>query len=116
MEAVRDGEWKLVLPAANAANRAKAKAKAGAKAKDAVLLFNLKMDIGESTDVASQHPQIVARLEKLVAKMKDDLGASGFGPGCRPLGRVENAQPLIGQEGTVRPGFEPKAGSSVKQQ
>ncbi len=116
LEAVRDGEWKLVLPAANAANRAKAKAKAGAKAKDAVLLFNLKMDIGESTDVASQHPQIVARLEKLVAKMKDDLGASGFGPGCRPLGRVENAQPLIGQEGTVRPGFEPKAGSSVKQQ
>ncbi len=114
LEAVRDGEWKLVLPAAAKA-AAKAKAKAGAKASNAALLFNLKTDIGESTDVAAQNPEIVAKLEKLVAEMKEDLGVSGIGPGCRPLGRVKNAQPLIGQDGKVRPGFEPKSNPSVKE-
>jgi hypothetical protein len=52
-----------VLPtaAANAASRAKAKGKAKAsKAANAPLLFNLKMDIGGSTDVSAQHPEIVA--------------------------------------------------------
>jgi arylsulfatase A len=116
LEAVRDGEWKLVLPAAaNAAGGAKAKAKAGAKVRNTALLFNLKTDIGESADVAAQHPEIVARLEKLVAKMKDDLGVSGIGPGCRPLGRVKGAQPLIGHDGKMRPGFEPKSNPSVKE-
>ena len=114
LEAVREGEWKLVLPAAAKA-AAKAKAKAGVKATKAALLFNLKTDIGESSDVAAQHPEIVARLEKLGATMTDDLGVSGIGPGCRPLGRVKNAQPLIDQDGKVRPGFEPKSNPSVKE-
>jgi len=116
LEAVREGDWKLVLPAAaKAAAKAKAKAKAGAKVTKAALLFNLKTDIGESADVAAQHPEIVARLEKLVVTMKDDLGVSGIGPGCRPLGRVNNPRPLIGQDGKVRPGFEPKPNPSVKE-
>jgi arylsulfatase A-like enzyme len=119
LEAVRDREWKLVLPApaANAAGKAKAKGKAkgSVKAPNTALLFNLKTDIGESTDVAAQHPEIVARLQKLVEKMKDDLGTTGFGPGCRPLGKVENPQPLIGHDGKVRPGFEPKSDSSSKE-
>jgi arylsulfatase A len=113
LEAVRDRQWKLVLP--TAATNVASKAKAGAKARNAALLFNLKTDIGESTDVAAQHSEIVARLEKFVAKMKDDLGTSGLAPGCRPLGKVESAQPLIGHDGTVRPGFEPKSEPSVKE-
>ena len=40
--------------------------------------------------------------------MKDDLGLDGIGPGCRPLGRVDNAQPLIDQDGNIRPGFAPQ--------
>ena len=111
LEAVRDREWKLVLPAA-ATN---AKARRGAKATNATRLFNLKTDVGESTDVASQHPEIVARLETLVAKMKGDLGASGLGPGCRPLGKVADPQPLIGHDGKVRPGFEPESQAVPKQ-
>jgi arylsulfatase A len=89
----------------------KGKAKDSAAAKS-VRLFNLKTDIGESTDVAAQHPEIVARLKKLVTAMEDDLGTSGPGPGCRPLGKVESAQPLIGHDGTVRPGFEAKSESA----
>ena len=111
LEAVREREWKLVLPAA-AANAGKAKAKSPAKPAESTRLFNLKKDIGESTDVASEHPEVVARLEKLVAAMKDDLGVSGFGPGCRPLGKVADPQPLIGHDGKVRPGFEPKSEST----
>lgn len=118
LEAVRDREWKLVLPAPAAAGAAKAKnkakAKAAARASDQPLLFNLKTDMGESTDVAAQHPEIVARLGRLVEKMKNDLGTTGLGPGCRPLGRVETPQPLIGHDGKVRPGFEPKAAPDPK--
>jgi len=54
-------------------------------------------------------------IEKLVEKMKDDLGTTGFGPGCRPLGKVENPQPLIGHDGKVRPGFESKSDSPPKE-
>jgi len=113
LEAVRDRKWKLVLPAA--ATDTAGKAKGRVKAEGGTRLFNLKTDIGESTDVAAQRPEIVARLEKLVAAMKDDLGASGFGPGCRPLGKVATPQPLIGHDGKVRPGFEPKSERSVKE-
>jgi arylsulfatase A-like enzyme len=104
LQAVRDLEWKLVLPPP---------AKPDEKARSPQL-YNLKTDIGESTDVAAQHPEIVARLQKLVAGMEDDLGTDGPAPGSRPLGRVENAQPLIGQDGTVRPGFEAKTPAARK--
>jgi hypothetical protein len=103
-----------MLPGANAA-KAKGKAKDTTKAANAALLFHLKTDIGEKTDVSAQHPEIVGRLQKLVEQMKDDLGTTGFGPGCRPLGKVTNPQPLIGYDGKVRPGFEPKSDSSVKE-
>jgi len=109
LEAVRQGDWKLMLPTAAAL-----RPRAGAKVPTAARLFNLRTDIGESTDVASQHPEVVARLQKLVEQTKDDLGTTGFGPGCRPLGKVENAQPLIDQDGKVRPGFEPKSASEPK--
>ncbi len=105
LEAVRDLEWKLVLPTAADKN----KKQGGDKSETAIQLFNLKTDIGEKTDVAAQHPEVVTRLEKLVAAMKDDLGTDDLGPGCRAIGRVDNPQPLIGFDGKVRPGFELKA-------
>ena len=102
MEAVREGEWKLMLPtAANALGKAQTPETTERRAS----LFNLNTDIGESKDVAAQHPEVIARLEKLIEKMDADLGASGIGPGCRPLGKVVNAQPLINHDGKVRSGF-----------
>ncbi len=41
-------------------------------------------------------------------EMKGDLGMDGIGPGCRPLGKVNNAQPLINHNGQIRAGFEAK--------
>ena len=77
LEAVREGDWKLSV------------------AGGAPQLYNLRDDIGEAQNVADKHPAIVARLKTLMDGMKDDLGLSGIGPGCRPLGRVTNPQPLI---------------------
>lgn len=100
LEGVRQGDWKLRLPIADAKKDEKGTGK--------VQLFNLKEDIGEAKDVAAANPEIVKRLEALVAAMKDDLGLNGPAPGSRELGRTDKPQPLIGKDGKVRPGFEPK--------
>jgi arylsulfatase A-like enzyme len=88
LEAVRQGQWKLHL----------------AKQE----LYNLESDIGEATNVASDHPEIVARINALAKAMEGDLGTKEKGPGVRELGNVKNPQPRIDFDGTVRPGFEPK--------
>ena len=87
LEAIRSGPWKLHL----------------AKTE----LYNLATDIGEATNVADANTAVVDRLRTLAAATKDDLGPEGVGPGCRPLGRVEHPEPLIGRDGKVRAGFEP---------
>jgi hypothetical protein len=45
---------------------------------------------------------VVERLGTLAARMKEDLGLDGIGPGCRPLGKVPNAQPIISHDGKFR--------------
>lgn len=86
LEAVRHGDWKLHLAKLS--------------------LYNLKTDIGETTDVAVANPSVVKQLQAFAEAMKNDLGLDGIGPGCRPLGRVTNPQPLISSDGKVRSGFE----------
>jgi arylsulfatase A len=95
LQAIRQGDWKLRL-----AFDQKSEAKE--------MLFNLKNDIAESKDVAAEHPEIVQKLKALVAATKDDLGEKDIGPGCRKLGKVPHAAPLIGIDGKIRSGFEPK--------
>jgi arylsulfatase len=59
-QAVRSGDWKAVRQALG-------------KGKIVTELYNLKDDIGEKNDLAAKHPEIVARLEKV---MKDEHVAS----------------------------------------
>ena len=82
LEAVRSGPWKLHL----------------AKGE----LYHLGNDIGEATNVAAANPEVVRRLTALADATATDLGRDGIGPGCRPLGRVINPQPLLTKDGTVR--------------
>ena len=82
LEAVRSGSWKLHL----------------AKGE----LYHLENDIGEARNVAADHPDVVRRLNAIAAASDGDLGRDGVGPGCRPLGRVAHATPLIAADGTVR--------------
>ena len=63
-------------------------------------LYNLDNDIGEKNDVAAQNPEVVKRLQELIAKMGADLGIDksnkkNAAPGVRPAGRVNNPQPLL---------------------
>jgi arylsulfatase A len=85
LQAIRSGAWKLHLAKGD--------------------LYNLDRDIGESRDVAKDHPEIVARLHRLADETNEDLGTTGIGPGCRRLGKVEKPQPLIDHDGKVREGF-----------
>ncbi len=87
LQAVRSGSWKLHL------------------AKDE--LYNLDNDIGESLNVAEDHPEVVKRLRGFASQIKDDLGLDGIGAGCRPLGKVKDARPLIDRDGNIRDGFRP---------
>lgn len=95
LEAVRSGPWKLHLALAGTGP---GKKKGSAQPQ----LFNLVDDIGETTNVAAQNPDVVRRLQALANSMKDDLALDGVGRGCRPLGRVSHPQPLIAHDGTVR--------------
>lgn len=99
LEAVRQGDWKLQI--------------AHPVKKDDTdfntpKLYNLKTDIGETQDVAAKHPDVVKQLQQLVQAMENDLGRDGPAQGSRELGKVPNPQPLIRNDGTIRPGFEPK--------
>jgi arylsulfatase A len=94
LEAVRHGDWKLQLPSEK-------------KPSEKPMLYNLRTDIGESTDVAAANPSVIAQLQNLVSSMKDDLGLDGQSSGSRELGKVVNAQPIIGYDGKVRVGFDP---------
>lgn len=91
LEGVRHGEWKLHFPI-NKKDDGKTR------------LYNLTKDVGETTDVAAANPEVVKKLEGLVAAMKNDLGLDGPAPQGRELGRVKGAQPLIGLDGKVRLG------------
>jgi hypothetical protein len=53
-------------------------------------LYNLDDEIGEVTNVADRHPDVVARLKKLADKMIADIGSGKPGPGVRPPRVVKN--------------------------
>ena len=95
LEAVRSGKWKMHLPHPyNIEMRGKGgKAGGYTKAKIGLSLFDLENDNGERHNVASEYPQVVKRLLKLVDKMREDLGDSMvgmMGKNRRSPGMMEN--------------------------
>jgi len=56
--AVRSGEWKLLIDG------------------DDLLLFNLKLDIGERNDLAAIRPDLVAKLRPMIAAWEKDVDAA----------------------------------------
>lgn len=93
LEAVRSGPWKLAI--AQQIEHGVDKEPKPSKKPFTPILFNLDADIGETTDVAAQHPEIVKRLLGYVRQMDADLGITGRGPGVRPSGIVKHPQPLL---------------------
>ena len=83
LEAVRSGPWKL----ASIARRGEM---TNTNEAFTPRLYNLDQEIGERTDVAARHPEVVKQLQKLLAEMNADLGATNLGPGVRPSGHVDH--------------------------
>jgi len=80
LQAVRQGKWKLHLPrpekqpwlpwgTPNPHN-----APEDYLTNSQPLLFDLEADIGETTDVADQHPEVVERLLQLAEQIREDVG------------------------------------------
>ena len=71
LDAVRSGEWKLVFPRPE---------RTGNFIGDALTpvieleLYNLREDIGETTNVSAQHPEVVERLSALADNARAELG------------------------------------------
>ena len=77
LNAVRAGDWKLHFPSGE--------------------LYNLREDVGETTDVASENPDVVKDLSRRADAMRADLGdqlANIAGANRRPAGRVADPKPL----------------------
>jgi arylsulfatase A-like enzyme len=89
LQAVRQGRWKLAIaPQSEGMN-----AKKGPKLPAGLRLYDLDAEIGEQTDVAAQHPEVVAKLKVLADKMAAEIG--GKEPTARrPAGEVKGAKTL----------------------
>lgn len=60
-------------------------------------LYNLREDIGETTNIYAEHPDIVARLMEKIEVCRQDMGDSVTGitgKNVRPIGRVQKPRPL----------------------
>ena len=59
---------------------------------DKIELYDLSKDIGETTDVADDHPDVVAKIKSLADGMRTELGDALYdqvGEGNRPIGKIE---------------------------
>ena len=77
LEAVRSGKWKLFITMTKGEKTASPK------------LYNLEEDIGETTNVAKDHPKVVERLRARMTNFQEELEQNS-----RPAAFVDNPKPL----------------------
>lgn len=112
LQAVRQGPWKLAI-AAQSENMGQAPV---IKATDLPILYNLEQDIGEKTNVAAAHPEIVAKLQTIAQNMQKQI--AGPQPSQRrPAGKAAAPRTLYPmKKPNKNPNAKPKAekGSSTE--
>lgn len=97
LQALRRGKWKLHFPHNYRTLSGRPGGKGGIpvkydQAKIDLSLFDLTEDIGETTNVADQQPQVMKELSRLAERMRAELGDSATkqkGTGVRPAGRLQ---------------------------
>ncbi len=94
LQAVRQGPWKLAFaPQPDSMNKGTAADTEG----NTPRLYNLAQEIGERTNVAAAHPDVVAKLWQLAAAMRTEIG--GERPAARrPAGEVAQPKTLYATE------------------
>jgi len=98
LEAVQDGQWKLVFPHKGRSyegfepGRDGMPGRVNGNAEVEAGLYNLRRDAGERYNVMEYYPQIVEKLEKLASEARKDLGddlTDNPGKNRREIGRLE---------------------------
>lgn len=97
LQAIRMGQWKLHFHHTYRTMAGRPGGTGGlpasyGQARTGLELYDLAVDVGETTNVAAEHPEVVRRLEELAERMRDDLGDSRTnrqGSGVRPAGLIE---------------------------
>jgi len=97
LQAIRSGKWKLHFPhgyrtMAGRPGGTGGKPSKYSQDKIGLELFDLDSDIGETTNLAEKHPDVVTRLQALADVAREDLGDSltkRRGKNLRPPGRLE---------------------------
>ena len=87
LDAVRCGRWKLFV----------GRHSWGKQATGLCELYDLETDVGETTNVADAHAEVVCHLQELLDNCRRDLGdatTGTAGANIRPRGLVANAKPL----------------------
>ncbi len=109
LQAVRQGPWKLAI-AAQRETMGRDTLSPGIG--DAPRLYHLDQDIGERTDLAARHPEVVARLQALASKMNAEIG--GNAPAARrPAGEVSDPRTLYPSEAPAPRAKEAKRKTAV---
>ncbi len=110
LQAVRKGPWKLALSPQNETMGRPVQPDAMG---NAPRLYNLDKEIGEKSDVAKDHPEIVAELTALAEKMDAEIG--GQNPAARrPAGKVDNPSVLYPSEPRQKPKQNKRKGKPQK--
>lgn len=114
LKAVRSGSWKLALGPQTLGMGIR-KRPDDLKAKG-LRLYNLDQEIGEVTNLADQHPDVVKRLRKLADSMIADIGSGKAGPGVRPPGVVKKPVTLFetqARKRTRKPARKQRGGKAI---
>jgi len=96
LQAVRCGKWKLHLPL-----KEKVWTPGGSRRQinSPAILYDLEKDIGETTNLADEHPDVVKRLMELAERAREDIGdLDRPGKNCRPAGLFKNPTPPVLEE------------------
>ena len=96
LHAVRDARWKLHFPHRYATLDGRPGGQDGAQVRYSkktteLELYDLKNDVGETTNVIADHPDVVDRLKRLATEMRSELGDALQkikGAEVRPAGRL----------------------------
>lgn len=75
LEGLRQGDWKILVKKSRSQNNQQ-----GTPNPTQIMLFNLKDDVGEQNNLASQYPDLVSRLQKRMEALDQEITTNARAP------------------------------------